>query len=150
MKKQLFRSSRYSQAASLLVGSQGILPQASPSLWYVITECCFAAYRSGLHHSDTSKSQSVAYCFAQLKQGTCLIRLNYITWLYCGQKSFIIWKFRQVLWYSYLQYNVPAIYGSTSEVPCIPLTPVIYYSLWNPYPEKLQYWILLRFLLPEY
>ena len=76
MEKQLFRSSRYSQSASLLVGSQGIFPQAGPSLWYVITECCFAAYRSGLHHSDTSKSQSAAYCFAQLKQGTCLIRLK--------------------------------------------------------------------------
>ena len=25
---------------------------------------------------DTSKSQPTAYCFAQLKQGTCLIRLN--------------------------------------------------------------------------
>ena len=25
---------------------------------------------------DTSKSQPTAYCFAQLKQGTCLIRLK--------------------------------------------------------------------------
>ena len=25
---------------------------------------------------DTSKSQPTAYCFAQLKQGTCLIQLN--------------------------------------------------------------------------
>ena len=48
MKKQLFRSSRYSQSASLLVGSQGIFPQAGPSLWYVITECCFAAYQEWL------------------------------------------------------------------------------------------------------
>ena len=31
--------------ASLLVGSQGIFPQAGPSLWYVITECCFTAYQ---------------------------------------------------------------------------------------------------------
>ena len=31
MKKQLFRSSRYSQSASILVGSQGIFPQAGPS-----------------------------------------------------------------------------------------------------------------------
>ena len=28
---------------------------------------------------DTSKSQPTAYCFAQLKQGTCLIRLKYQT-----------------------------------------------------------------------
>ena len=31
------------------------------------------------------------------------------------------------------------IYGSISEVPCILLTPVIYYSLLNTYPGKLQY-----------
>ena len=38
--------------------------------------------RSGLHHScynDTSKSQPTAYCFAQLKQGTCLIWLKCFT-----------------------------------------------------------------------
>ena len=34
---------------------------------------------------DTSKSQPTAYCFAQLKQGTCLIRLKSV-----GGRKFIM------------------------------------------------------------
>ena len=40
--------------------------------------------------------------------------------------------------------------ASISEGLCIPLIPVIYDSLQNTYPVKLQYQILLHFLLPEY
>ena len=54
-------SSGYSQSASLLAHNRMLLRSLSGV-------ACTTP--------DTSKSQPTAYCFAQLKQGTCLIRLN--------------------------------------------------------------------------
>ena len=54
-------SSGYSQSASLLAHNRMLLRSLSGV-------ACTTP--------DTSKSQPTAYCFAQLKQGTCLIRLK--------------------------------------------------------------------------
>ena len=57
----LRKSSGYSQSASLLAHNRMLLRSLSGV-------ACTTP--------DTSKSQPTAYCSAQLKQGTCLIRLN--------------------------------------------------------------------------
>ena len=60
-KKRRDKSSGYSQSASLLAHNRMLLRSLSGV-------ACTTP--------DTSKSQPTAYCFAQLKQGTCLIRLK--------------------------------------------------------------------------
>ena len=56
---------------------------------------------------DTSKSQPTAYCFAQLKQGTCLIRLNRFYLLpppvENGSSSCLIYRLLSMLWWCQAQ-----------------------------------------------
>ena len=85
-----FGSSGYSQSipAALLTGPSFATcriirnPPASGSLLMICHNRMLLRSLSGVACTtpDTSKSQPTAYCSAQLKQGTCLIRLNQSTY----------------------------------------------------------------------
>ena len=92
-----FGSSGYSQSipAALLTGPSFATcriirnPPASGSLLMICHNRMLLRSLSGVAYTtpDTSKSQPTAYCFAQLKQGTCLIRLKTAALWFCQKPA---------------------------------------------------------------